>query len=50
MLETKLPRMKSTNAKNKATIVTTMTTEINAFLTCSFVGKITFDNSSLDNL
>lgn len=42
--------MKSTDAKNRAITETTNNTEIKALLTCSFVGNITFDSSSLDNL
>jgi hypothetical protein len=38
----------STNAKNKETTVTTTKTETNAFLICSFIGKITLDNSALE--
>jgi len=40
--------IKSTNAKNNETNVTTTNTEKNAFLTCGLFGKITFDNSALE--
>jgi hypothetical protein len=36
----------SIKAKNSDTTVTTIKTDIKAFLTCSFVGKITLFNSS----
>lgn len=47
MLEIIEPKIKSTNAKNNVTTLTTIKTEIEAFRICSFVGKITLSHSSL---
>jgi len=38
----------SINARNSDTTVTTTKTDIKAFLICSLIGKITFDNSAFE--
>jgi len=38
----------SINARNTDTTVTTIKTEMNAFRICSFIGKITFESSTLE--
>lgn len=51
MIEDRLTDMiASINAKNSEITVTTINTEIYALRICSLIGKITFDNSSLQFL
>ena len=46
ILDTEADEIRSTNAKKRVMTTTTVTTEIEAFLTCSFVGLITLLSSS----